>query len=112
MNIYSRLLSAICIILLYPQIASSQDVRVQISECEACHGPAGVSVSEDVPSLAGMDAEELLKAMDEFHYYQRHCTTTTYRSGDRPKTPLNMCNVANALSDQQRRELAEYFAAQ
>jgi len=50
--------------------------------------------------------------MEEFHYYERHCTTTTYRHGDRPKTPLNMCNVANTLSDRERRELAEYFAAQ
>lgn len=94
-----------------PAAAASEDIQSQINECEACHGPGGVSVEDDVPSLAGLDADTLLKAMEEFDYHERHCTTTTYRSGDRPKTPLNMCNVANTLSDKERRQLAEYFEA-
>lgn len=99
------------LLLLCPAAGASQDFQSQVSECEACHGPGGASVEEDVPSLAGMDADTLLKAMEAFSYYERHCTTTTYRSGDRPKTPLNMCNVANALNDKERRQLAEYFEA-
>lgn len=99
------------LVLQCPAVAASQDVQSQISECEACHGPGGVSAEDDVPSLAGMDAGALLKAMEEFFYYERHCTTTTYRSGDRPKTPLNMCNVANALDQQERQQLADYFEA-
>lgn len=97
--------------LLHPAAAACQDIQAQISECEACHGSGGASVEDDVPSLAGMDADILLKAMEAFSYYERHCTTTTYRSGDRPKTPLNMCNVANTLNDQERQQLAEYFEA-
>jgi sulfide dehydrogenase cytochrome subunit len=98
--------------LLFPLTVLSQDVQTQIEECEACHGPGGASTEEDVPSLAGMNADEMLEAMDEFYYYERHCTTTTYRHGNRPRIPLNMCNVANTLSDQERKTLAEYFAAQ
>ncbi len=111
-QIHRNAVALISLLLLYPAAAAaSQDVQSQISECEACHGPGGASVEDDVPSLAGMDADTLLKAMEEFYYYERHCTTTTYRSGDRPKTPLNMCNVANALDEQERQQLAEYFEA-
>ncbi len=101
----------VCLALLYPPGAASQDIQALISECEACHGPGGASVEDDVPSLAGMDAVELLEALDGFQSYGRHCTTTTYRSGDRPRTPLNMCNVAGALSERERQQLAEYFEA-
>ena len=110
-QIHRNAVALICLLLLCPAAAASQDVQSLVGECEACHGPGGASVEDDVPSLSGMDADTLLKAMEEFSYYERHCTTTTYRSGDRPKTPLNMCNVASALNDQERRQLAEYFEA-
>lgn len=86
------------------------DVQELIAECESCHGPGGVSAEDDVPSIAGMDSEDLVKAIEEFYYYERHCTTTTYRSGDKPKTPMNMCNVANTLSEEDREAIANHFA--
>ncbi len=92
--------------------AAAQDLQTQIQECEACHGPGGVSTEDDIPSLAGMDAAELTNSLEEFYFYERHCTTTTYRYGDRPKTPLNMCNIANVLSEKDRVALGEYFARQ
>ena len=33
--------------------ARAQDVAGLVNECEACHGPGGVSTEADVPSLAG-----------------------------------------------------------
>jgi sulfide dehydrogenase cytochrome subunit len=92
--------------------AAAQDLQTQIQECEACHGPGGASTEDDIPSLAGMDAAELTNSLEEFYFYERHCTTTTYRYGDRPKTPLNMCNIANVLSEKDRTALGEYFARQ
>lgn len=94
------------------QDIDSRDSAALISECEACHGPGGVSSEDDVPSLAGMQPEDLIKSLEAFYFYERHCTTTTYRSGDRPKTPLNMCNVANTLSEEDQQEIAAYFSAQ
>jgi sulfide dehydrogenase cytochrome subunit len=87
-----------------------RDMDTMIAECEACHGPGGVSAEDDVPSLAGMSQADLTAAIEEFYFYERHCTTTTYRSDDRPKTPMNMCNVANTLSEEERKEIAAYFA--
>jgi len=91
---------------------AAQDIQTQIEECEACHGGSGVAAGDDVPTLAGRDSDELLEALDTFYYYERHCSTTTYRHGDRPKTPLNMCNIANTLSEEDRRALADHFSSQ
>ena len=102
----------IALLLMVATNAAAQDLQTQIQECEACHGPGGVSTEDDIPSLAGMDAAELTNALEEFYFYERHCTTTTYRHGDRPKTPLNMCNIANVLSAKDRTALGEYFSGQ
>jgi len=90
--------------------AMGQDVQTRIAECEACHGAGGASTDSDVPVLAGMEAVEIEAAMGQFRFYDRHCSTTTYRHGERPKTPLNMCNVANTLSKEDLAAIAEYFA--
>jgi cytochrome c553 len=90
--------------------ACGEELQALVEECEACHGPGGVSSEPDVPSLAGREAAYITAAIEQFYYYERHCPTTTYRHGDRPKTPLNMCNVANTLNDAQKQALAEYFS--
>lgn len=92
--------------------AAESDPAALVAECEACHGPGGVSAEDDVPSLAGMSRADLVEAIEAFYFYERHCSNTTYRSDDRPKTPMNMCNVANTLSTEDREALADYFSAQ
>jgi sulfide dehydrogenase cytochrome subunit len=92
--------------------ASASDLSELVNECEACHGPGGVSTEEDVPSLAGKSVNYLREVLDQFYYHERHCKTTTYRHGDRAKTPMSMCNVANSLSEDEKEALAEYFAGQ
>jgi sulfide dehydrogenase cytochrome subunit len=89
-----------------------QEVAGLVSECEACHGPGGVSTEADVPSLAGRGTTYIREKLDQFHNYERHCSTTTYRHSDRPKTPTSMCNVANSLSEEDKQAVAEYFARQ
>jgi len=90
--------------------ASAREVSQLVAECEACHGPAGISGEEDVPSLAGKSVTYLREVLDQFTNYERHCRTTTYRHGDRAKTPMTMCNVANSLSEDEKQAVAEYFA--
>jgi cytochrome c553 len=48
--------------------------------------------------------------LDQFYNYERHCKTTTYRHGERARTPMSMCNVAAGLSEAEKQALAEYFA--
>ena len=95
-----------------PALAQEVDIDLLIDECESCHGAGGQSSQQDIPSLAGRDGDELMELLQQFYYYERHCTTTTYRHGDKPKTPLNMCNVANTMSADEKKVIADYFAAQ
>ena len=92
--------------------AGGQELNDLVAGGEACHGPGGVSAQDDVPSLAGKSRAYLREVLEQFYSYERHCPTTTYRSGDRPKTPLNMCGVANSLSEEDRQALAIYFSNQ
>ena len=98
--------------LLGASLAWAEDLPTLVAECESCHGPGGHSTEEDVPSLAGRDSAELLELIEQFYFYERHCPTTTYRHGDKPKTPLNMCSVANTLGKDEKQQLADHFAAQ
>jgi cytochrome c553 len=59
--------------------AGGQDLQELIAECEACHGPGGVSAEDDVPSLADRSPAWLREVLEQFHFYERHCPTTTYR---------------------------------
>jgi cytochrome subunit of sulfide dehydrogenase len=89
-----------------------QDLPALIQECESCHGPKGVSTDVDIPSLAGLSAQHIQQAMDQFYFYERHCPTTTYRHGEHESSPpLNMCSIASGLGDEEVLALAEYFAA-
>lgn len=92
--------------------AQARELQEVVSECEACHGPAGVSSEADIPSLAGKSVTYIREMLDQFYYHERHCRATTYRHGDRARTPLSMCNVANSLSEEEKQALAEFFASQ
>jgi sulfide dehydrogenase cytochrome subunit len=90
--------------------AHARDLPELVSECEACHGPGGISSQPDVPALAGKSVTYLREMLDQFYNYERHCQTTTYRHGDRARTPMSMCAVANDLSEDEKQALAEHFA--
>jgi sulfide dehydrogenase cytochrome subunit len=91
-------------------VSAEPTLQELIAECESCHGPGGVSTQEDVPSLAGKSPAYLREVLEQFRFNERHCPTTTYRSGDRPKTPTNMCSIADSLGEDDREALVSYFA--
>jgi cytochrome c553 len=66
--------------------------------CAACHGPDGNSPSPQFPTLAGQHADYLVHAL------------TAYQTGER-KNPL-MQPMAAPLSEQDKEDLAAYFASQ
>ena len=65
--------------------------------CGACHGEQGVSSSNLIPILAGMDAAVIYKQLDD------------YRSGKRPWGVMNA--IATALTAQESADVAVYFAS-
>ena len=67
--------------------------------CAACHGTYGRAESgPDVPVLAGMPAQELVRQMNEF------------KSGARPATVMQQ--ISKGYSEAQIEQIARYFASQ
>jgi cytochrome c553 len=66
--------------------------------CAACHGESGVSTSNLIPMIAGMDAAAIYKQLDD------------YRSGKRLWGVMGA--ISKALSAQDSADVAAYFAAQ
>lgn len=105
------LAAALCIPMAVPSMAlatetahdpftqgSAEAGAAKAAVCSACHGPAGKSSNPEWPKLAGQSSR---------YTYQQ---LQNYKNGVR-KNPL-MSAQAAALSDQDMRDLAAYFAAQ
>ena len=65
-------------------------------DCAACHGPAGVSVSSDIPNLAAQKAEYITAQLKAF------------RDGTRKNTLMNA--VVSDITDDDIADLAAHFA--
>jgi cytochrome c553 len=68
------------------------------SLCVACHGLDGVGVTADYPTLSGQHEDYLAQALKE------------YRKGDRKNAV--MATFVTTLSDEDIKQIAEYYAAQ
>jgi cytochrome c553 len=68
------------------------------SLCVACHGLNGIGVTADYPTLAGQHEDYLAQALKE------------YRKGDRKNAV--MATFVTTLSDEDVKQIAEYYAAQ
>lgn len=64
--------------------------------CTACHGANGISISNDIPNLAGQKDEYIVNQLNNF------------RSGDRQNDFMNP--IASALSDDDINNLAAFFS--
>jgi cytochrome c553 len=84
------------------QILATADVakgRAKVQEvCVACHGETGVSISPDVPHLAGQSGAAIYKQLYD------------YRTGSRVHT--QMTDLAKALNEPDIADLAAYYAGQ
>ena len=79
-----------------PAAAAEAQPEVDVSGCQACHGPEGISPSPRTPNLAGQQPAYLAAQLQAF------------RSGSRTN-PL-MQAVAAQLSDAQIEALAQYWS--
>lgn len=107
MRNFSCLLIPLILIMATP--AAADDLQAIVDECEACHGPGGLSDHDDIPSIGGRPAADIEESINQFYFYERHCPTTTYRYGDKPKSPMNMCDVAGRLSKPEVKAIGQYF---
>lgn len=99
-----RISSSIAAALLLPVVAAAQPQPAQVLQarslaatCANCHGTLG-RAQGDMPPLAGMPAERMLAAMNDF------------RAGNRPATVMHQ--ISKGYTEAQLRLMADYFAAQ
>ena len=64
--------------------------------CASCHGTHGKSFDEYMPSLAGIDRQQLIRAM------------TDYRENRRVSVVMN--RIANGYNDAEIAAIADYFS--
>ena len=67
------------------------------TNCNACHGEAGISAVNYIPSLAGMRQETVVKQLTDFH------------SGHRQWAIMNA--IASTLTEQDMRDIAAYYGS-
>ena len=82
-----------------PADAQKLYTRGVAATCANCHGTDGRAQDDaTVPGLAGMSADHIVAQMQAF------------RSGERQGTIMHQ--IAKGFSEEQTRQLADYFAAQ
>lgn len=81
------------------RLASQGDNQRLIPACAACHGGSGEGKAQDIPRLAGQKAAYLAATLQAYKTGQRH--NDVYR---------RMRDIAGSLSEEEIRQLAEYYA--
>ena len=79
------------------QVGAAQEASPKLEICQSCHGEAGNSEMQGVPSLAGRAASDLVTQLKLF------------RDGQRQNPQMVM---AKRLTDDEIEELAAFFAKQ
>jgi cytochrome subunit of sulfide dehydrogenase len=95
-----------------PIAAFAADLDSLKAQCNACHGPSGNSPYSDVPTIAGQSSKFIAKQLRSFQMWDRPCTKTEYRSGDRAGTSVDKCEVAGALTNEDIGAVADYYSKQ
>jgi sulfide dehydrogenase cytochrome subunit len=102
------LLVALSVAWLLPAATYAAPDAKLIDSCNDCHGDKGVSIAQDVPTIAGISAGVHSDALKAFKSKSRPCTKVSYKRGD-TKRQGDMCTVAGKLSDADMTALADYY---
>jgi len=101
MRIPLLLAAATALALVQPGVHAAGDIdagKAKSAPCAACHGPDGNSPSGAFPILAGQYADYMVRALSD------------YKTGKRTN-PI-MAGFAATLSEQDREDLAAFYASQ
>jgi sulfide dehydrogenase cytochrome subunit len=105
-------MNMLAVLSVLPLAAAAADLDELVSECEGCHGPAGVSVSENIPTIAGQSAGFIDDTLHSFQIWGRPCVKTSYQHGDTSRPKTDMCRVAGGLSNEDITAVAKHYANQ
>ena len=87
-------------------LVHADDFVKLVQMCESCHGKDGNSTTPFVPTIAGFSYEGFLNTMDVFREDDR--IAAEFHNPGEPETVMN--DIAKALSNEDVRNLADYFS--
>ncbi|WP_423840389.1 cytochrome c-553 [Vibrio mytili] len=89
-------------------VQASASELIERFECEACHGPGGVSIDTNIPSIAGLPE---FNFVDQMLLYTegRPASTVKHVYGDKSKSG-DMASIMGSLSEQDVEELAAHYS--
>jgi len=91
---------------------AAADLNELVVMCEDCHGANGVSVHNDVPTIAGQPPAFISKTLKSFQIWGRPCIKSSYRHGDTSRPRTDMCKIAEGLTGEDISALAAHFGGQ
>ena len=106
----TRRLSLLLVCLAAPLVAADDEFAALIENCNDCHGENGVSEWNDMPTIGGIDPFVHSEAFYAYQDRARPCAKSKYRRGDTDRPETDMCEVADALDDDQIEAIAEHYA--
>ena len=89
-----------------------EQIQPLVTICESCHGTGGQTTRIDIPPIAGKPAEFILGSLEQFYYYERHCPDVEYENKDGDMEKQSMCDITNALNQQEGLALGRHFEVQ
>lgn len=95
---------------LFASSAAIADASAIAEDCDGCHGDNGVSQWNDMPTIAGIDAFVHSEALFVYLDQARPCATSEYRLGDTSRPATSMCEVVQAMSEDDIEAIAEHYA--
>ena len=78
--------------------ANESNLSLLVGNCIGCHGPNGSSLGPATPTIAGMDDETFIEAMEE------------YKDDGRPSTIMG--RIAKGYTEADIKAMADYFSKQ
>jgi len=91
---------------------SPEQIQPMVKVCESCHGTGGQTTRIDVPPIAGKSVDFILSSLEQFYYYERHCPDIEYENEDGKLEKQSMCDLTNAMNQQEALALSQHFAGQ
>jgi sulfide dehydrogenase cytochrome subunit len=92
--------------------AASQDAETLVAGCNECHGQLGVSIRNDVPTIAGQPSAYISAALRAYQQWARPCIKTSYSKSDSSRPATDMCKISEELAHDEIDALGKYYGAQ
>ena len=91
--------------------ARAADLPKVAESCTNCHGQGGVSKDSAVPTIAGYSDAYISDSLTAYKSKERPCPETKVLDGPDKGKAIDMCRVAEALSDSDVEQIAKYFGS-